>query len=259
MSPWQVVQQLAWLIANRHWPETSGERVVANAIPTVGIAEEVLGTVRSGPLCLLKPGGRTADPENPRLLTMEVLLTLAVKVGGDKTGKAALVGGARSAETVASSEGRGLLEIEEEILEPIAAAAGASGVNVQVAWAGSPAVGRIGEQAVAVCEYGMRVLCTRHREYAAPRALAYATGVLTWTLPADRFDRSAVFLRKAAGGTPPASITDGTDVTLSGPLATTVSGQSAGTSYALFMGYDEGRGSALRYSSAQVGSTLVVP
>ena len=83
---------------------------------------------------------------------------------------------------------------------------------------------------------------------------------LSWTLPLPRYDTYKVIVRKAAGTTPPAGPTDGTDVPLGSLLATSVVDPiifGSTTSYSVFMAYDETHSptsTAERYSDAVSGT-----
>lgn len=124
-----------------------------------------------------------------------------------------------------------------------------------------------GQHAVTDLEFEVYSARTS-RFYHAPFRFAATPGsgqvVMTWTLAPTRFDTLRVILRRATGSTPPATVTDGTGVTLSGDLVTskTDSGLAAGTySYSLFMAYDETNATpttADKYSAAATRSALVV-
>lgn len=120
-----------------------------------------------------------------------------------------------------------------------------------------------------VGDFDVLVTNARIARFYHPPRLFKATGgggqvSLTWALPPDRFDRLKVVLRRASGATAPTSATDGTGVTLSGDLATSVtdSGLSAGTySYAIFGGYDETNSTPTtvdNYSSAVTFTSVTV-
>lgn len=91
-----------------------------------------------------------------------------------------------------------------------------------------------------------------------------ATVTLSWTNPSGRFDLHRIIMRRAAGSTAPATVTDGTGVTLGSDLATSVAdtGLAAGTySYSAFAGYDEINSppSSSAKFSAPASITVVVP
>ena len=82
---------------------------------------------------------------------------------------------------------------------------------------------------------------------------------LTWANPPSRYDLRRVRLRRAAGSTPPASISAGSEVTLAADLSTSVvDAVAAGTySYTLFGCYDETNSppsADQRFSDVEVGA-----
>jgi len=94
---------------------------------------------------------------------------------------------------------------------------------------------------------------TRYRTYGPPRRLrrtgSGSSVVLTWELPATRFDFTRVVLRRHTSKI--TAVTDGTSITLSGDTAITVT-NSPGTPgtyyYAIFGGYTEPGNATVQYS-----------
>lgn len=275
MNGWQVVQQMQYLLRVLRWQDGGQEAVFdpGSVLVTGGAVRDSLeGVIR--PLAMIFPGSRQNDPEYDGLGEESFGVRL-VHWDGDSRGELVLVGGNRKSSGQGSSEGRGLLEYETEVLRAIEHLGDFVGVRVAGGFRSAPEVAYDPE-----LDYtASRVLTiaaetTRERYYHAPqRLVATALGggsvSLAWALPAARFDfhdtvttpsiaaRGRVVLRRASGSTPPASATAGTGVTLSGDFATSVTDTpGAGThSYALFVGYDEtGSGSPERYSDAEVGS-----
>jgi hypothetical protein len=207
------------------------------------------------PFVVISPADATPDEEEPLLEAQRYNVRLVVSVMGDAFGEAALVGGPRD-NGQGSSDGRGLMEVEEELLKVIADINATEGAKIRTNWkSGAQALEDEDLGYVVSREYLIESWVGVERAYPAPRALA-ATDAgggqadLTWELPPDRFDRDAIVLRRASGSTPPSTVTDGTGVTV-GALVTSVSDTPGiGTwSYSLFMGYDElESGSSDRYS-----------
>lgn len=247
MNAWQVARQLRYLLAGRLWPGT--------AVPVFGrvwvTAEVDAEMVLHGilPLALVRPGAAQADPtygEEPDLLRQSFVVRVLASVAGDPVGESAILGSHRTG-TPAASFGRGVLEIEEELFAAIEVLVSSTGVHVYHRASSAAAVDlepKLG--LIAGREYEFETLVTADRFYHPPTRLTAtdATGgqaTLAWRVTPDRFDRYRVVLRRAAGATPPATITAGTGVTLASNLATSVTDSpGAGPfAYALFGTYDD--------------------
>lgn len=118
--------QLSGLTAVRNalraiaWPG-GGEQVFASSavIITAGPQEAALNSLRL-PICLIRPQDAAVDPgadEEPNLARVGVGIRLIHKTAGDATGQFALIGGANP--STLTSQGRGLLEIEQEMMRAI--------------------------------------------------------------------------------------------------------------------------------------------
>lgn len=257
MNGWQVAKQLKHILAAATWPDSPGNPVFGKVLVSVAPNKDSIGQLRF-PFALVVPTSSTADEEEPSLEVQSFSVRIIQRVASDPWGEAALIGGPRGGGQGASG-GRGIMELEEELLKAIKNLDRTNGVRLRVQWRG--AVGAAQDEEVgyvAIREYQLEAWVTTDRHYPAPTRLSGTTPgggttVLSWTLPASRYDRKELVLRRAAGATPPATVTSGTGVTV-GALATTVSDTpgAAQFSYSLFMGYDElGSGSVDRYSEAE--------
>lgn len=265
MNAWQCLRQLRAILRASVWPDGAGEVVFSARVHvTAGPPAEALPGI-GYPFCLLAPGSADEDDDDASLERTALRVLLCVRGAGDSYGEAALMGGPRSG-GVGSSKGRGLLEVEEVLKSAINKLDADNGVNVRITGRSAPAAQTIGSDYVVSREYTLEGVLTTDRTYApAQNLVATASGSgnvsLTWTLPASRYDRLGVVLRRASGTTAPASPSAGTGVTLSGPLATSVTDSpGAGTfSYALFAAYDEVSATpttADRYSVAQTATVV---
>ena len=230
------------------------------------VPEDAKKTIRT-PVALVYPVNSTADPqhgEQPNLIQATINISIVTTVPGDAVGEKTLVGGNIPDNT--KSEGKGILEIEEEVFNTIGSLQADNGIAIsfQTANMRQPTYdSNFGY--IAFRDLTFKCWCTTTREY-FPANYLTATGgsgtvSLAWGLPADRFDRYRVVLRRASGGAAPATISAGTGVTLSGNLATSVtdSGLAAGTySYSLFCTYDEkdGRPGGTPDSDERVSSSV---
>jgi hypothetical protein len=222
------------------------------------------------PIAILKPLDGTVDPEFSEergLIEKSIQLSLIVAIGGDAaTAENAILGGNRVSGSV-KSEGRGLLELEEEVYAAIQRLTESTGVKVSFISSSAGAVTRIdtGDNIfyVAMSEYRFKMFCGTARTYAPVRELSVtvpSVGIandLQWLLPPDRYDLFKIIVRKKNGTSAPTSPTDGTGVTLSGNLATSVSDTvvfGSTISYSVFVAYDETHdplSTEERYSAAE--------
>lgn len=273
MNIWQTLKQLEYLIRLRTWGG-SGGTVFPSVRATSGILEDALRTERV-PMVLIAPMEATTDPNGKSddgLIEQRVELTLIMMAPGDALGQKAMLGGNRnvtSAYGQTVSEGRGLLECETELLAAVKSLNNLSGVRIKLESV-SASGGELDQTTKYTCfrKYQFRLMCSdvafyhpAHDLVATP--LGGGSCSLSWKVPPARWDRYRVILRRAVGATPPASITDGTGVTLSGDLATGVTdAPGAGTfSYALFGTYDEVNAAASqdqRVSDAVTRASVVV-
>ena len=257
MNAWQAARQLKALLAAATWPDSPTEPVFGKVLISVAPTERVTGQLRF-PFALIVPTDASADDDQPTLETQNYSVRIVQRVASDAWGEAALIGGPRPGGQ-GSSRGRGIMELEEEVLRAAGALDAQNGIRLQLVWRSAVGAAEDAELGyVASREYQLSGWVSSLRDYPAPTRLAGTTPgggstVLSWTLPPSRYDRKALVLRRAAGATAPASATAGTGVTV-GALVSTVTDSpgAAQFSYALFMGYDEtGSGVADRHSAAE--------
>jgi hypothetical protein len=270
MTPFQMLRQIKWLATRARWAYGTQALVLGESVyATAGIVDDAVKT--RFPLCLLNLGAGRPDPDDPDLIEQDFVLALVTLVHGDPMGEQALGGGPRT-QGIGDSRGRGLAEVEAPVLDALSRLTGADGCPIIVSESSEAAAavlndGAVGTSGVARV-YTLTALCTRQEEWQPP-SLLVATQVppagtlsvsLSWAIPPLRYDLRQMVLRRAVGATPPASATDGTPVTLSTVLATSVVDTVPGLgtySYALFAGYnDAGDDGATddHYSSQVVGT-----
>jgi len=245
MNIWQIMRQLEYLIASRKWEDDAGNEEVILPVPTAGTPKRAANSLTL-PFVLITPLGGPADEEDPDIWDESVRFVIVSGQGADPTGKAALIGGSR-ASGQGSSHGRGLLELQEEVLAAINQLGKDLGVVIQGRNARSGEAFEDDDFGYIVNRqlfYDVR--CTSFRYYHPCRVFAAVDGAsgeadLTWNLPPDRFDRRKLMLRRASGSTPPADTSSGTEVALGSDLPTSFTDDpGAGTwSYSLFAGYLE--------------------
>ena len=265
LNAYQLLQQLKFLIQSARWPDEPRERVIKSTYATSGLgSEEVIGQL-GFPYAMLKVGSAIADTINPFLMRQEFTLSLGVSIPGDVIGEPSLIGGRRSGAGSGSSMGRGLLEIEEEVLNVIARLGDEVGVNIRcTSKSATEAVMLQDMTYISARDYNLECWSTVKRYYHPPRDLTLAGDTLTWRNPALRFDSvslngsAAVMVRKRTDGVPPTDPSDGVEVGQTSSETLEDSSAGPNDAYTAFGIYDEAIDSQeiwLRYSDPDRGST----
>lgn len=264
MNDWQMLKQVQYLIRAARWAD-SGVVIPENSvIATARITDDVVAPLQM-PVAILQSDGSTTDPERselPASVGMEFTVYLHVNNQGDQFGEASLMGSNRGT----GSKGRGLLEVAEQIRTTLIQLGPQSGLPIVFRSQSAPApVQHSTLEYLCGIALKFTALGTTFRTYQPPFGLLATGGsgqvALTWSAM-PRWDFLRFVLRRASGATPPATVADGTGVTLASDDATSVtnSGLSAGTySYSLFVLYDEKRdGTTSGTSSPQTYASVVV-
>ena len=252
MNTWQLCKQLKDLLQAREWEGDSGNIVFASSsvFSTAGpIDEDALGNRRT-PFAMIYVLGSQVDPtmnELPGLIRQEIGVRLAVSVPGDAVGENPLMGAnPTGTNPYTSSKGRGLLEVQEELLATIEYLGNSNGINIQ-SRASSAVASSVQQDNEYVCarDYTFEALVTSSRSYPPARSFASAesggTVTLTWKNPAERFDFYQVIVRRGAtsGAAAPTAIDGGTAI-YNGTAATDTDIPGAGTwNYSIFATYDD--------------------
>ena len=214
------------------------------------------------PCVLLKPMAAQADPshnQEPTILRQEIVATLVVANANDPVGESTLMGAGIQ---TADQSGRGLLEVEEQLLGTIALLNALEGVEIQQR-ARSMIRAEMVERLGYVCGrdylFEADLGVERAYEQAGPltASVAGATVTLAWTLPTERFDFVQAILRRASGATAPTSPTGGTGITLTDPASDLTVDDTPGSgtwSYSLFIEYNDG---SQVFSSARTVTAVV--
>ena len=260
MNAWQVAKQLRYLLRAATWPDSPNDTVFGQVIIGEGVGEKAVSQIRF-PFALIVPLDATADDEEPTLERQRYEIQLVSRVANDPLGESTLIGGPRS--SIGGSGGKGIMELEEILLDVIATLDRTNGVRIRSEYK-TAAESRYVEDMgyVGTRGYRFEALLTSARSYESPTALTAAdlgsgNVALTWVLPPTTYDTLGLVLRRAAGTTAPATPTDGTGVTV-GASATSLTDTGApGTvSYSLWRTYNETGGAvAERYSSVAVAAT----
>jgi hypothetical protein len=257
LNPWQITRQLRHLLRAAVWP--AGDPVFGSVHVTNMDFESYLGTVFGHlPAGAIRVGDDVADGQNPDYLSYRADFEYAVAVAGDLRGEFTLTGGARSAGST-SSKGRGVLEVKEYVdstVQKLLETSGIKSLGYREKDSGTKMLEKMGWVTVRMASIVGK--CASARYYHPPLRVVGAGGVgtatLTWGDPPDRYDRTTaarIRIRRAVGATPPATVTDGSQVAdVAIGVQTYANAIAAGTySYSLFSGYDEtGGGSLERFS-----------
>ncbi len=256
MNSWQVSRQIQYLLLNQDWTGGSNDVFGAGSvIVTAGLPEQFSSTLRY-PCAIITPGAAQPDPygEEPDIIIQPFTVRLIAIAPGDQSGQKSLIGGNVPDRT--ASEGRGLLECEEELIKAVGMLTNGAGVAIANLAAGAvqPALDA-NRRYITWRDYTFNAYCTTQRYYHPPTGFTAtdATGgdaSLSWQLPPDRFDRYEIVVRRASGSQAPGLPTQGTAVTLASVLATSVTDSpGAGTfSYSIWAGFDESGAATLASS-----------
>ena len=129
MNTWQVCRQIQYLLRQRAWTGSATkvfhtDSVLITSAPRESALEQLIM-----PAALIRPMGATSDDEEPDLISQDIAVTIAVAHAGDAFGEYSMVGGQRLGQE--ESQGRGLLEIEEEVFAAIELVNTDDGVVIQ--------------------------------------------------------------------------------------------------------------------------------
>lgn len=243
MNVWQQAKQLKYLLHSRSWTGTAskvfGRTIVTSQPRELGAAQGVIL-----PLAVIAPMSSQSDDENPAIQTQTWSISVTVAAHADALGEAGLLGANRSGD----QDGRGLFEIEPELLATLHAQQGETGLAIYCrakSAAGAVVDPELGYVQFRVYTFESRTVDKKYY-HPATRFLAEDDAgeySLTWRGVPDRFDFYRYHIRSAAGDTPPATSSDGTlagyetDREPASPFTPT--GLSGEQSFSIFAEYDE--------------------
>lgn len=260
MNPYQMAQQLRYLLQTVAWPGGAAEVVFGDRGVSIFAGRPTLEQIPPGfPFAMVSIGSGSADPDHPDLLTQTFDILYAVNVGGDPLGEFAMIGS--STANLGHSAGRGLLEVQERGRSAIEDLVGVDGAKIIVsATSIEPPAAMAPGQHIVIGSDTVTAVCTRAAHYAAPQELAVSSDTWTWegTHCEARFDFLQYRLAYAAGTTPPATPSAGT-IAYTGTDTSTTQTAGTGRAWAIFADYDSrGTGSVEGTSSVVVGSWVQV-
>lgn len=223
---------------------------------TVGPDENAMWQ-RRFPLVMIRPGSSTADPtadEDPRLIQQNISIRLIQMVPGDDVGEMCMLGAHHPEiqdspvdnasyddepydQSKATSSGKGLLQIEEIVLDSLKFLSPDDGVNMICrSKGGVDAI--LDAQMGYVCwrDYQFEAQLTHERTFPSGTHFRASGGDLVWNKP-DRFDLYNMVIRtgtisqvQTIDGSGASTIYTGTGESVT---------HSGGTAYGLFATYDD--------------------
>ena len=256
MNLYQTVQQIRHRLSLISWPGTRNKVFADESIiVTVGPEQNAMWQ-RRFPVVLIRPGASVADPvadEDPRFFQQNISLRLIQAVPGDDVGEMCILGahqpelqpseplgGAAEAydKSKTTSSGKGLLQIEEELLGELQSMGPDEGVFMLCRNKGG--IDAVFDQEMGyVCwrDYQFETQVTSDRTFAPAINLKLTSTTLTWTKPGKRYDFRRMLLRFNSSSTPPATITAGTGISIAADAETATG--ATGKAYSLFAVYDD--------------------
>ncbi len=250
MNTWQLCREIKSRLQAQNWLASSSPVFASGSvfISAGSVPDEQLLKNRRTPMAMISPMGGTTDPDYrdfPGVLRRDINIRLIVTVAGDALGESCLMGAHPTSDTSAKyerSHGRGILEVEEELLQAVEYLGRANGVEIQLAHASSsdPRTTPDGNYSVTG-DYTFESWVTAERTYPPGDSLSAAGQVFTWVNPPTRFDLYKMVLRSSSGAAP-ATITDGDDIPITGGnLGTTATSSLSSGTYncSLFATYDD--------------------
>lgn len=247
MTGAQIVRQLQYALETRAWTGTS-KKVFGSVEVSTRPLDILLKHLRA-PFAVIRPFlSSDADKEQPELQSGRIMVAVGVVGPGDETGEKALIGGNRVDD---DSQGRGVLEIEKELLAAVGRMGPDLGIAISLSSSGAGPSGQDQNfNYVGTREYALEAHFTSSELYHAASYFRATGGVgqvvLQWESSPDRFDWAAYRIERATGATPPATPGSGTRITIGGGRLQenwTAAGLTAGTySFSFWVAYNDIRG-----------------
>jgi len=261
VNTWQAVRRLKNILRGIQWGTTGGRLFARNSVfASGGPSEAVLDQVRL-PAAWVNAGSMTADDMNPGLYTADLEIVTLVSVPGDAYGERVLMGSNRASAT--ESVGRGLFEIEKEMLGAIKHLDASDQFRIMLRAASSALPVSVGSEGFfATRRYIMTTLLTMEDQHLHPRKVsasnASGTVTVSWTAPDDVTNFVDYVVRRTSGTIPAAFPTDGTAITWSSGTSVTDTPGSGTWTYSVFARYDDEGGSFALDASDYDDDTVVV-
>lgn len=248
MNTWQATRLIKQLLTDLRWEqEPSNDVVFSNVFITAAVANaDIFLSEARFPFAIIRPLDGTTDESEQAIVIQSWEVVILQAVDGDEVGDRALIGANRTGVGGSESFGRGLLEIESQVIRELGRLDRNIGFSMSLRdrSRGQAAVvdgiGYVAEMSLVfegiIEPIGDVPIITRMR----------ATDVgggdvdLTWRNPFQRYDLREVKLVRKDGSSAPTTELDGTDIPLSGLLVESHT-DSPGTgtfTYRVFTGVD---------------------
>ncbi len=228
MNTWQLLREIKSVLNGQVW--TGGSNQVFgtdSAIVTVAPETEAGAAVRF-PAALIMPLDATVDPDHGQqqdFIRQRIGIRILNSVPGDVMGEFPLIGGFWTTAASSDSDGRGLLEIEEELYNALDLLSADDGVEIQLMGTGATQAVLLDIGYVAYRDYEFEGWVTTSRDYPPGRefivsSLTTGSVSLNWINPSvTRYDFRRMMLRRLSGSSAPTATT-GTEVVLASDTST---------------------------------------
>lgn len=249
MNTWQLCNEIRSVVRAKTWTGTTSSVFGNGSVLVTDIPDEsVLARLRF-PACFFRVLDMAVDPEHgqqPDLVRQRIGARIFVSHQGDPTGEGLVIGGHWS-ESENQSDGRGILEVEEELFNALELLGRDDGIDIQLMSSGASQGVVLDGRPIEFRDYMFESWLTTSRDYPPAREIS-ATELtngnvsLSWVNPATgRFDFKRMMLRRISGSTAPTSST-GTELTLDSSTSTSHTDTDPGGgafSYSVFAVYDD--------------------
>lgn len=261
MNTYQACRRIKSILRSLRWDGT-GDNVFSrdSVFVTLRPAFDSIDELRP-PAAFVFPLAATSDESIPDLISQRIVVNVLVSVAGDKMGEAPLMGRNRLSAT--SNEGRGLLEIEAEVMAAIHELNVSDQLPIALKASSAPVPVLFEETAYHMRrEYEFEVLLTTSPQFQHPRSVttsdAGGTVTVSWDAPDDATNLTAYVVRRASGAIPVGFPEDGTSVTWTSGTSVADSPGSGTFTYSVFAAYDSAGGSLQHEFSDYTSSTVTV-
>lgn len=260
MNTHQALRRIKSILQGLLWGGT-GDNVFARGSVRVTLRTtfESLGQIRK-PAAFIAPIGATVDPNIPTLIKRRIRVSVLTSAAGDQFGEAPLMGRNRTSAT--SNEGRGMTEIEAELLGAISKLNADDSFPI-ILKAISGAVPIIDEDEYHIGgEYEFEATLGTAYENLHPRQASASdsggTVTFSWAAPDDVTNLVTYIVRRTSGTIPVYQPDAGDSVTYSSGTSVTDTPGSGTWSYSVFAVYDSLGGSVQHEFSDYSFDTVVV-
>lgn len=260
MNPWQMAQQIRYLLRKQRWQGGQGELVFGDAVNVfAGSTPDQEAIPHGFPFALIGIDTRSHDPDEPSLIQQEFSILVAAEVAGDHLGELAVIGGSRP--EASSSAGAGIGEVVEQAHRAIQDLTGADGSRIMASATGGSASAPMQPGRHCVFEQlTVSAACTTEQYYDPPQDFRRSGSVWSWSGShcEARFDFVRYRIGWVSGAVPATNYLDIEGVEYTGAERTATFAAVAGRAYSVFAEYSPRGGVRRLYSPGnQTGAYLI--